>query len=296
MFRFLAALATFLAFSPAYAQRIITPLPTSYALTSLGGSVDPAISYVGRSPPLSYPLVAGEHTTIIIIPGDSLASATDNVPYTTTHPTKVQDLSLENGLLYQAASPSLSCGGPGNNTSEGFWGHRLADKLIDGGKTARVIIACIGVNNTGTSYWITGPFATRIFVTWGRLNNLGLLAADRIFILTSIGGRDQYEAVPAATVKSNLDFIILLFRIAGFQSTPVYLAGSSWGNGSTGGENGVAVRTGIADAVAGNHNVFAGADTDAIPISERYDTNHYSAVGADHAATLWYNVIQGIFP
>lgn len=288
----------FFAVSPAYAQRVLAPVyPTPYSLMTLGSSMDPAISYVGRVGPLMAPLVGGEHTTIVVVIGDSLSDATDDGPYATTHPTKVQDLSLDNGQLYQAASPALSGGGPGNNNTMGFWGHRLADKLIDSGKTQRVIVACGGVNYTNTSLWTTSPYWVRISAIWGRLNGLGLLAADRIVILVSLGGRDQLEAAPAGTVTANLNIIVNLFRQAGFMSTPIYLAGSSWGGGGTGGANGVAVRTGIANAISGNVHVYAGADTDTIPIGERYDGNHYSAaVGSDHAATLWYNVIQRSFP
>jgi hypothetical protein len=178
----------------------------------------------------------------------------------------------------------------------GYWGHRLADKLINAGKTKRVIIVCAGVNGSGTAEWITDPYTVRTFATWGRLNQLNVLAADRIFILSSIGAWDQLRATPSATTKSNLDTIISRFRIAGFLSTPIYLAGSSWGLNGTGGANGVAVRTAIANAIAGNVGVFAGADTDTIPVGERYDGTHYNATGSDHAATLWFNVLQGNFP
>lgn len=292
------AAAFLLLASDAFAQRVLAPVyPTPYTLMSLGPSADPAITYAGRVGPLTSPLVAREHTTIIVTIGDSLSDATDDGPYITTHPAKVQDISLDNGQLYQAAPPALSGGGPGNNATMGFWGHRLADKLIDAGKTSRVIVACGGVNYTNTTLWTTAPYWVRISALWGRLNNLNLLGADRIVILVSLGGRDQMEATPAATVKANLDILIGYIRQAGFLSTPIYLAGSSWGGGGTGGANGVAVRSGIANAIAANHNTYAGADTDTIPLTERYDGNHYgAAAGSDHAATLWRDVIQGSFP
>lgn len=289
------------AISPAYAQRVLAPVyPTPYALMTLGPNKDPAISYVGRTELQIAPLIAGEHTTVIVIFGDSLGSASDNAPYAVTHPDKVQELSLDNGRLYKSQPPALSCGGPGNDPTMGFWGHRLADKLIDGGKSQRVILACISVNGTGTADWLTSPYAVRIYSSWGLLNQLGILAADRIFILSSIGAWDQINAVPAATVTANLTTIATYFRQAGFLSTPIYFALSSYGAG-TGGANGVAVRTGITNAISSIVGAKIGADTDTIPPSERYDTaGHLNAIGAangsDHQATLWYNVIQGSFP
>lgn len=243
-------------------------------------------------------LVGGEHTTILIIWGDSLAAATDNSAYSPTNPTKVQNFSLQNGGVYLAASPDLTCTNniAANGGINGFWGDRLADTLITNGKTQRVIVICSGIGGTGTTLWSTAQFNYRFGVLFRRLNSLGLLSANRIFLMSSIGGLDQTQALGAATMQTNLNTIITAIRAAGFSTTPIYLALSSWGGGGTGGANGTAIRTGITNAIAGNANTFTGADTDTIVIGNRYDNNHYTSTGSASAATLWYNVIQGIFP
>jgi len=263
--------------------------------TSGGVNYNEVYNYAGRTQVFPS-LVGGEHTTIIVHFGDSLASSTDNAAYVPTNSTKVQDFSLMNGGVYQAKTPALSCSDEGDPANNGFWGHRLGDKLINGGKTARVIVASIGIGSTGTVLWATSQFNWRFGVLYRRLNSLGLLAANRVFLLSSIGGLDQFNVVSGATVKTNLDTIIASIRSAGFTTQPIYLALSSWGGGGTGGVNGTNVRTGITNAIAGNANTLTGADTDTIVIGSRYDSNHYTATGSDSAATLWYNVISGVFP
>lgn len=264
-------------------------------LTVSGTNYNESYDYSGRTGPLFPSLVGGEHTTVLIMFGDSLGASTDNAAFVPVN-AKVQDFSIENGGIYQAKTPALSCSNEGAPASNGFWGHRLGDKLITGGKTARVIVCSIAIGSTGTTFWATSQFNYRFGVLYRRLNSLGLLSANRIFILSSIGGLDQTQALSSATVKANLDTIIAAIRSAGFSTTPVYLALSSWGGGSTGGANGTNVRTGITNAIAGNANTLTGADTDTIVIGSRYDTNHYTATGSDSSATLWYNVIQGVFP
>lgn len=270
------------------------PSTKDYTLTTLGVTADPSYSYIGRTA-ASSTLLLNQHTTVIIYFGDSLSSASDNVAYNPAN-NFMQDVSLDNGQLYTSQSPCMSGGGPGNDSTEGFWGHRLAQKLYETGKTGRIVTCCAGVNFTGTTLWVTTPYTTRINATWGRLNALDLLCADRVIILMTIGGVDQINAIPASTMKTNLDAIIAKIRVAGFLSIPIYIAGHSWGGGGTGGANGLAVRAGQVQAINQNASVFAGPDVDVIGLGERYDTNHYTSTGSDHAATLWYNVLQGIFP
>ena len=252
-------------------------------------------AYAGRTQVFPS-LVPGQHTTLIITFGDSLSSATDNSAYSPTNATMVQDISIDNGGVYQAATPALGTSNEVAASVSGFWGHRLADKLINAGNTQRVIHGNLGIGSTGTALWATPQFSWRFGVLYRRLNALGLLSASRIFILSSIGGLDQYQALGTATVQANLATIIAAIRAAGFATTPLYLALSSWGGGGLGGVNGTNVRAAILNTIAGTSNTFRGADTDTIAASGRYDTNHYNATGSDAAATLWYNTISGIFP
>lgn len=279
-------------------------------LTTLGvGAVDPFIPTDQRVGGISYnevynytgrtqvfpSLVPGEHTTVLVIFGDSLGASTDNVAYVPINSTKVQDFSLQNGGVYLAKTPALSCSDEGDPPNNGFWGHRLADKLINGGRTQRVIVASIAIGSTGTQLWTSSMFNWRFGVLWRRLNAQRLLDADKVIVMSSLGGLDQIEGKSATTVKNNLDAIISSIRAAGFQTQPIYLSISSWAGGSTGGANGLAVREGIEDAIDANTNVFAGGDTDVITLAGRYDTNHFNATGSDQAATIRYNVISPTF-
>lgn len=300
MRRLLPLLALLILCVPAHAQRFGLSNPDPYTMTNqvvAGVNYNEVYDYSGRTGPIFPSLVGGEHTTVLVIFGDSLAASTDNAAYVPTNATKVQDFSLKNGGIYQAKTPALSCSDEGVPASNGYWGHRLGDLLINAGKTQRVIVVCIGIGSTGTTLWASPTFSYRFGVTWRRLNSLGLLSANKVFVMSSIGGLDQIQALPSATVTANLNSIIAIIRAAGFTTTPVYLALSSWAGGGTGGVNGTNVRAGIVNAIAGNANVFTGADTDTIGGgANRYDGNHYTAAGSAAAATLWFNVLSPLFP
>ncbi|WP_054311807.1 hypothetical protein [Mesorhizobium sp. 1M-11] len=155
-----------------------------------------------------------------------------------------------------------------------------------------MIILPIGYGGTNTVDWaVGGTFNYRFKLAFKRLASIGL-SAD--FILQSLGGADQAQARPTAEVRANLNSIVSSIREAGFASTPILMAMSSWGTGGTGGANGTAVRTGITQAIGDNAHLYAGADTDTIPLGNRYDTNHFDATGSDTAATLWKNTMAAI--
>jgi len=266
-------------------KNILYPLPINF---------NPQWNYQGRTQALPY-LTAGEHTTVIITYGDSLAASTDNSAYTVINTGKVLDFSIENGGAYQAKTPAFGCSDEGVPASNGFWGHRLGDKLINGGYTQKVFMCNLGIGSTGTTDWATTQYNRRFAVLYNRLVQTGLINADVVLILSSLGGLDQILAVPSATVTANYLTIWSAIRAAGFTTQRIYPALSSWGGGGTGGVNGTNVRTGIQNAVAAATNVYLGPDTDVIPITSRYDSNHFKAVGSDQDATLWLNTIKGLF-
>lgn len=237
-------------------------------------------------------LTAGKKTVVIITQGDSLAGASENSAYTVTNTGLIQDFSIENGGMYNAQTPALGAVSNLDFANSGFWGHRLADLIVNNGKADRVILVNNGVGNTDTSDWVS-VFNWKYNVTYRRLVNTGLINADRIYFLMSIGGKDQLELIPEATVLSNLLAMHNLVREAGFTTTPFYQAMSSWSGGGTGGAYGLAVRSAITTAIATSPNVFTGADTDTIGVTKRYDGNHFNAAGSTLAANLWYDQIAG---
>lgn len=248
-------------------------------------SAQETYDYSGRTQ-VSSALAAG--TVNFIIWGDSLAGANDEVAYTVTNTGNVRDLSLPNGGVYQAKSPVI--GSTTNGTNTGFWGHRFADKIIDGGKASVVNIINMGIGSSATGDWAAERLNYKFRIAYARMQSLGWMAAPT-YILSSIGGADQFLAVSQATVESNLNSFIATVRGYGFATTPMYFALSSWSGGGTGGANGTAVRAAIAAAIAGNANCYTGADTDTLGLAYKFDTNHWNATGSDAAADLWYDII-----
>lgn len=263
-------------------------LSDPYPMPGNGSFGNEQYNYAGRVQE-SPALVPGENTAVILTFGDSLSCATESFAYTPTNAAKVQNFSLQNGGIYRAANPALSCSDNASAGAIGIWAYRLGDKLINAGTYARVIFLPMGYGGTATGDWKAGgTFNYRFQLASRRLASVGLTPT---FILQSLGGADQIFAVPQATVRSNLNSIVSSIRSAGFSSTKILMAMSSWGGGGTGGANGTAVRAGITQAIGDNANVFAGADTDTIPIGNRYDNNHFDATGSDSAATLWKNAM-----
>jgi hypothetical protein len=236
---------------------------------------------------------AAANTVNFIIWGDSLAGANDNATYVPTNLPNVRDYSLQNGGLYQSKAPVIgsTVANPVNN---GFWGHRFADKIINGGKASVVNIINGSVGASASGDWTNFRLNYKFQNAFARWKSNGFLNSPT-FILASIGGADQQIAVPQATVLANLNSIIATVRSYGFTTTPMYFALSSWANG-TGGANGLAVRAAIASAISGNANCYTGADTDTLDASYRYDGNHWNATGSDADAQLWYNIIGAVLP
>lgn len=242
-------------------------------------------------------LVPGESTAVVIPFGDSLSTCSENAAYLPTS-SRVHNLSLQNGGLYNVTTPLVGCTNNTNPTISGQWSIRLADKLIAAGIYARVIIEPIGVGGALTSDWASGGSLNhRLRVAYRRLQYMGLSAADVIW-LCCLGANDQALAVPSATVRSNLNSAVATIRGAG-SADRILIAKSSYAYGSDGGANGTAVLNGILNSISDNaaNNVYVGPDYNSVTgAGNRYDGTHLTATGSDTIAGLWQSAIVAAHP
>jgi hypothetical protein len=252
----------------------LPPAPDPYS----NGNNDPT----GRTL-VSPALVPGELTKVIITVGQSLMSNFSGGPLTIIAPTKIDNLNILNGGTYHADHPMLGCDGTLYNQ-----GIRLADKMIQGGDCARVIIVSAAVGGSNIAQWApNGAFHARIAAIASRVQSAGLTPS---YILMEIGTTDAQAGTTQAAFKASMQAVITAFRQQpGMTSVPFLIAKSTWASGVLG----TAVRAAI-DEIAPNPGAFIYAGPDNDTIADRRDTVHYDATGADAAATKWRNAILAI--
>lgn len=225
-------------------------------------------------------IVPGERTGVIVTVGQSLI--TNNVSGTYSCGTKVHNLCLDNGGVYQAVQPLLGCSISGGEVRPSNYAMHLADKLIAAGHYDRVIIAPIGIGGTTVAQWAPGgPCNHRIGVVAQRLAAHGYVLD---MILWHQGESDH--GIAATTMTSRLQAVIATFRTAGL-TAPFLVAQASWNLSLTDPK----VRQGQAAAVD-NVSVFAGPNFDTLNNSYRADTTHFNQAGAEAASTMWLASIE----
>lgn len=273
---------------------------------------------------LSSALVNGQSTAILIFVGQSLVDAGINTRaqflsnpaildpaavYVPTNGNLVQNLSIGNkGAIFNCVDPLL--GGLDNLS---HIGSRLADKLINGGTYARVILVTIALAGTYFADWafgggVTGAggtrtglvnyrigLAARCLANIGLLNNPGLA---KTIILVEDGQQDSNAPnTTQANATTALQNIIDSFRFVGFSAATVPILIASSTNPANAGA--VTIRAAQAAVVNNSVGVYVGSNTDSIPVdtTNRYDLLHMAAtaigsnIGSDQHANLWQTAI-----
>ncbi|WP_172373809.1 sialate O-acetylesterase [Mesorhizobium sp. NZP2234] len=227
---------------------------------------------------------------MFITAGQSNGAGANHVTaaYTPTNGAKNQTLYLFNGGIYRTADPLLG-GGTG---SLGSWGGRLADKLIDAGVFARVVILPTDVGSTAVADWQPGAsFFDRLIVATKRALSLGLPVTGYLW---HQGETDQAAGTSQVAYASALSSIITGVRAygSGFQA-PWFIGKCSYNGGNTS----AAVRAAQA-AIIDGATIFAGGDTDSLTgagTNREAGNLHFNATGADAAASLWKAALDVVF-
>jgi len=256
-------------------------MPEDLAQISWGSNSQPTGKIVS-TPRLN----AGEVTLVLPIFGQSNAANSGDTIYTPTNATKVDNFNPFDGGVYRAVDPLLGCTTADISRQGNMFG-RVADKLINAGKCARVILAPAAYGGTSIAKWATGGILNRrMVITCQRLAAVGLTPSAFIWM------QGETDNNPLGTSQSayaaSLAQVLATPSAAGFSAR--WLVGKcTYING--------AVSAGIQAAQVAAVNgttVFAGADTDTLTgtaVNRVSDDTHFKAAGADAAADLWVTKI-----
>ncbi len=228
-------------------------------------------------------IIPGETTFTAVVAGQSNCGNYGNfTSVSLTNGAKIDNLNFFDGGLYSPAYPAIGCEAPGGN-----WVWQFADKLITGGVCQRVILAPVAVGGTFINAWANDEnLFGRITIALRRLAAVGR-PADAI--LWQQGETDGEAGTSQATWQARFGTMKGRVVAAGFDPA-WFVARSTLINGVTYS----AIRAAQA-AVVDGVKVFAGPDTDTLTGgTNRHDNTHFTATGADAAATLWKNAVDAV--
>ena len=224
--------------------------------------------------PLTMP---NENTAIILIIGQSTAANICNSAYTPLN-AKVHNLNIHNGAMYRAVDPLL-----GPDGLNGNWATELGDKLITAGTYDRVILVPIAISGSNADEWGSGVCHHRVACAINRLFAFGMTPT---FVLYQQGESEQIDGISKATYKTGVNNTIATLRGLGVEA-PIFVAKATKVNGVVSST----IQEEQAELVDNPNGIYAGADTDSLDGSYRFDGTHWNATGRAAVATLWQNVL-----
>jgi hypothetical protein len=253
----------------------------------LPGVVPVARQTAGRSL-RSLVINPSERTLVLIGTGQSLAANTSGALYTVTNGSKVDNFNICDGAAYDCAGELLGCSGdvslgPGNVLP------RIADKLIDGDKFDRVIIASIAIGGTSIAQWATGEYETRHLVTMRRLASRSITPATPGVTFAALWMHGEAEAALSTTTQQYEDrwAIVRANLLAAGFSGRMFIPTETMNGGSVY----AAVQTAQA-AIRDGSVTFSGGNLDAdVSSGSREGGTHLNAGSAATAATSIYNAM-----
>lgn len=238
--------------------------------------ISPGYSDITGRTEVSAALVPGEKTGVFIVPGQSLAANFGVTPYTPTS-TKVQNLNLYDGKVYQMKDPALGA----DNIHGGYVG-RLGQKLIDGGTFHRVIFETIAVGASTMKEWSPqGQLNHRLLAAVLRCRQHGYPISG---IMLDLGNTDGANGTTQAAWQ--VSFQETRASVVGLGVDPVWWVANETMFTTVVHPTIQAAIAGVIDGV----NVRAGADTDSLTdpsYRQAADPPHLTDVGNDSNATLW---------
>lgn len=243
---------------------------------------DPVLDTSGRTQ-VSCGLVTGERTATLVFVGQSLS--VNEVPTVRAiAQSRNHQINIYDGQCYQTKEPLLGVNVSGGAVTDarGTWMSVLADNLIAHGYVDRVVIVPMAVGSTTVAMWAddsTEPYlANNVGTVARRVRDAGLSCTA---IHWGQGESDTSAGTSQTTYFASLSKVIALFNRE-MPGCPVIVDQESLYYGPV---TSSAVTAAQSAAVNGTA-VFAGANVDTIPTTERFDGVHLNETGRDHRAAL----------
>jgi hypothetical protein len=228
-------------------------------------------------------LNAGEKTLVLVTCGQSNGANTGDTAYTPTNATKVDNFNIFDGGTYRAVDPLLGCTIRAS-TTQGNVAGRIADKLINAGKCARVILVPTCYGGTPVSRWAPGGILNqhRLAVIPQILASRGLAASLYIWI------QGETDNDPLHTSQASYAASLAGVIATPGDGVPWMIAKCTYINGAVS----AAVQAAQVAAVNGT-TVFAGADLDSLTglTYRQADLTHFNGTGHDAGADLFVTKI-----
>lgn len=236
-----------------------------------------------RSPEIN----AGLKTLVLIVCGQSLLCSVSPTLYTPTNSTKVDQLNVYDGQLYNINGPVLGCTYSPVPANPGNASVRIADALVTNGKFDRVILANVVIGSTFAAQWEpTGIHGNRSVVAMRRLAGLGItpgMTGVTFACIYSIGESDYAFGTTQSAFAASASNFISNLQATGFNGR-IFVTTESAANQTSNG-----IRSAQASLWDGS-TIFNGGDFDSSTIG-RLDGVHFSDAGAATAATLAVNAM-----
>lgn len=258
-----------------------------YGAGASGSPTDPFVLRRNDVHPLGYYVLDGRvqvptlstlTNKVLVSLGQSLAGNNSSGTYSIVNSTN-HNFCYFNGATYQSKARLLGC--DDSMHQENFLA-RLADKIITAGTVQRVVLCPMNSDGTVIADWIPGGHSNHwITAMCNRLASVGLVPDA---VMWSLGESDAQAGTSQATFQAGMTAAIATFT-AGGVSCPHYLEKCTWIAGSQP-AGAAAIRAAI-DALVNGTTIKAGPDTDTLNNTNRQDTTHWNATGADAAAALW---------
>lgn len=234
--------------------------------------------YSGRTGPVYMPDVLSQSTEVLLCWGQSQGSNVASTAHTVANAGHVFNVSLDNGAVYRAADPLLSCAKSGACVYT-----ILGDTRVTNGHCTNSLLLPLNIGSSPLSAWQAGGvLAHRIGAACTRLLNLGVTPAQTK-ILSMIGESDHQLGTAQADIEAGYQSVRALFDYYGFSASAMWVPLESWYSGTSS----ATVRAAQAAVVDGS-TILQGPDFDTMDNTYRdAGQTDFIDTGITQAAALW---------
>jgi hypothetical protein len=216
-------------------------------------------------------------TAVILIFGQSNGANSGAAPYVPVR--RVFNFNLFDGNCYVARDPLL-----GTTEVRGNFASRMSDMLIERGVFDSILLAPIGVGGSRIEEWTTGGVRhRRLQVAIQRARERGIAFTHVLWHQGESNAGPDADAQRYAACFMDIHAALRAYGVA----APVFVAQASLCRAPPN----ELIRVAQRSVVNPKLGIFAGPDTDAIGIEDRFDGCHMAKSGLMKHAEMWADVL-----